>query len=225
MLLPLLSDIFGASSLLLSLSSNTEIPESRRRARSSSPPVTPAKAIFSDDLGGSVVGLGSWRLAFSGRDNSAPGCAPSCPEEFLVSIAGVDTDQRPILADGTLCDRQAQEWSCSDHSGAYGPRPEHICPDDDDNNNSGNGGRGILSGPHQSGSPGRASHIPAQLSAALPWRAGLFGGHDLPLLLGLFGLFIFFLPNVVGLIAPIAGIHRTHAMGGAGAAADPLEYI
>ena len=30
---------------------------------------------------------------------------------------------------------------------------------------------------------------------------------------GLFGLFIFFLSTVVGLIAPIAGIHRTHAMG------------
>jgi len=30
---------------------------------------------------------------------------------------------------------------------------------------------------------------------------------------GLFGLFIFFLSTVVGLIAPVAGIHRTHAMG------------
>jgi putative membrane protein len=30
---------------------------------------------------------------------------------------------------------------------------------------------------------------------------------------GQFGLFIFFLPTVVGLIAPVAGIHRTHAMG------------
>ena len=30
---------------------------------------------------------------------------------------------------------------------------------------------------------------------------------------GLLGLFIFFLSTVVGLIAPIAGIHRTHAMG------------
>ena len=30
---------------------------------------------------------------------------------------------------------------------------------------------------------------------------------------GVFGLFIFFLSTVVGLIAPVAGIHRTHAMG------------
>jgi putative membrane protein len=30
---------------------------------------------------------------------------------------------------------------------------------------------------------------------------------------GLFGLFIFFLSTVVGLIAPVTGIHRTHAMG------------
>ncbi len=30
---------------------------------------------------------------------------------------------------------------------------------------------------------------------------------------GVFGLFIFFLSTVVGLIAPIAGIHKTHAMG------------
>ena len=29
---------------------------------------------------------------------------------------------------------------------------------------------------------------------------------------GLFGRFIFFLSTVVGLIAPVAGIHRTHAM-------------
>jgi len=30
---------------------------------------------------------------------------------------------------------------------------------------------------------------------------------------GIFGLFIFFLSTVVGLIAPVAGIRRTHAMG------------
>jgi putative membrane protein len=30
---------------------------------------------------------------------------------------------------------------------------------------------------------------------------------------GVFGLFIFFLSTVVGLIAPVAGIHKTHAMG------------
>jgi putative membrane protein len=30
---------------------------------------------------------------------------------------------------------------------------------------------------------------------------------------GIFGLFIFFLSTVVGLIAPLAGIHKTHAMG------------
>jgi len=30
---------------------------------------------------------------------------------------------------------------------------------------------------------------------------------------GLFGLFIFFLSTVVGIISPMAGIHRTHAMG------------
>jgi putative membrane protein len=30
---------------------------------------------------------------------------------------------------------------------------------------------------------------------------------------GLFGLFIFFLSTVVGLVAPVVGIHRTHAMG------------
>ena len=30
---------------------------------------------------------------------------------------------------------------------------------------------------------------------------------------GFFGLFIFFLSTIVGLIAPVAGIHKTHAMG------------
>jgi putative membrane protein len=30
---------------------------------------------------------------------------------------------------------------------------------------------------------------------------------------GIFGLFVFFLSTIVGLIAPVAGIHRIHAMG------------
>jgi len=37
---------------------------------------------------------------------------------------------------------------------------------------------------------------------------------------GFFGLFIFFISTVVGLIAPVAGIHKTHAYGSAYAAAD-----
>jgi putative membrane protein len=31
--------------------------------------------------------------------------------------------------------------------------------------------------------------------------------------IGFFGRFIFFLSKVVGLIAPVSGIHKTHAMG------------
>jgi len=30
---------------------------------------------------------------------------------------------------------------------------------------------------------------------------------------GIFGLFILLLSTIVGLVAPVAGIHRTHAMG------------
>jgi putative membrane protein len=30
---------------------------------------------------------------------------------------------------------------------------------------------------------------------------------------GWFGLFIFLLSTIIGLVAPIAGIHKTHAMG------------
>ncbi len=54
MLLPLLSGIFGASSLLLSISSNAEIPA--QKVNEIKPTICAlAEAIFSGDLGESIV--------------------------------------------------------------------------------------------------------------------------------------------------------------------------
>ena len=52
-LLPLLSGIFGASSLLLSLSTDTEIPAQEETEIKM--PLRPRRAVFSGSLGGSVV--------------------------------------------------------------------------------------------------------------------------------------------------------------------------
>ena len=80
-------------------------------------------------------------------------------------------------------------------------------------NNHNNRGGGVLFSRHHCGTPGWAGHLSSQLSAALSESAGLFLVGTTYAVTGLFGLFIFFLSTVVGLIAPVAGIHRTHAMG------------
>ena len=88
-LLPLLSGIFGASSLILSLSADTKIPEQRESEIKMSP-MSLVKSIFSGSLGGSVVawipGISPSVAAITARLGS-----PSSAEEFLVSIAGVNT--------------------------------------------------------------------------------------------------------------------------------------
>jgi putative membrane protein len=206
-LLPLLSGIFGASSLMLSLSTQTEIPE-QKESEIKIPGKTLAKALFSGSLGGSVVawipGVSPSVAAITARLG-----APTCPEEFLVSIAGVNTANALFsLVALYVIDRP--------RSGAAAAIQELMALD-----------RGILA----------QMIIVVVIVAAASYLACIgaapFAGQAISRLnyrrlclgvllflvamtyafTGIFGLFIFFLSTVVGLIAPIAGIHRTHAMG------------
>ena len=206
-LLPLLSGIFGASSLLLSLSTETKIPEQKESEIKLSASAL-AKAIFSGSLGGSVVawipGVSPSVAAITARLG-----APSSPEEFLVSIAGVNTANALFsLVALYVIDRP--------RSGAAAAIQELMDLD-----------QGILVQMIIIALiVAAASYLSCICAARLAGRAISRLNYRLLCLgvlvflaamtyafTGVFGLFIFFLSTVVGLIAPVAGIHRTHAMG------------
>jgi putative membrane protein len=206
-LLPLLSGIFGASSLLLSFSAETRVPEQKEsKIRLSSAAI--ARALFSGGLGGSVVawipGVSPSVAAITARLGSVP-----APEEFLVSIAGVNSAN-------ALFSLVALYVIDKPRSGAAAAIQQLLTLD-----------QGalvqmiiivvIVSA---------ASYLACIAAARLAGRAIVRLNYRLLCLTvllflvgmtyaftGLFGLFIFFLSTVVGLIAPVAGIHRTHAMG------------
>lgn len=206
-LLPLLSGIFGASSLLLSLSTNTEIPEQEESAIKLSAG-TMAKAVLSGSLGGSLVawipGVSPSVASIATRLGS-----PASPEEFLVSIGGVNKSNALFSLVALYVIDKAR-------SGAAAAIQDLITLD-------------------QSALAqmiliviivGAASYIATIGTARAAARA--FSALNYRMLCmvvlaflvamtvaftGLFGLFIFFLSTVVGLIAPVAGIHKTHAMG------------
>ncbi len=206
-LLPLLSGIFGASSLLLSLSTEMEIPEQKESEIKLSSGAL-AKALLSGGLGGSVVawipGVSPSVAAITTRLG-----APSCPEEFLVSIAGVNTAN-------ALFSLVALYVIDKPRSGAAAAIQELMALD--------------LSILAQMiiivVIVAAASYLACIGAARLAGRAICRLNYRLLCLgvlvflvamtyafTGLFGMFIFFLSTVAGLIAPVAGIHRTHAMG------------
>ena len=74
-LLPLLSGIFGASSLLLSLSTETEIPE-QRQSGDQDPSRGSGQSGLLRQPGRLSGGLDSGRLSLRGRHNGAPGAPP-----------------------------------------------------------------------------------------------------------------------------------------------------
>jgi len=206
-LLPLLSGIFGASSLLLSLSTNTEISEQKEsEIKLSSSSL--AKAIFSGSLGGSVVawipGVSPSVAAITARLG-----APSCPEEFLVSIAGVNTAN-------ALFSLVALYVIDKPRSGAAAAIQELMDLD-----------QSILAqmiiivvivAAASYLACISAARLAGQAISRLNYRLLCLGVLVFLVAMtyaftGIFGLFIFFLSTVVGLIAPIAGIYRTHAMG------------
>jgi putative membrane protein len=206
-LLPLLSGIFGASSLLLSLSTDTKIPEQKEsEIKLSSSSL--AKAVFSGGLGGSVV---AWIPGVSpsvAAITTRLGAIPS-PEEFLVSIAGVNTAN-------ALFSLVALYVIDKPRSGAAAAIQELMTLD-----------QSILAQMILIVViVAAASYLACNGAARLAGRAISRLNYRLLCLgvlvflvamtyafTGIFGLFIFFLSTVVGLIAPIAGIHRTHAMG------------
>jgi putative membrane protein len=206
-LLPLLSGIFGASSLLLSLSTETEIPEQKESEIKLSPSAL-AKAVFSGGLGGSVVawipGVSPSVAAITARLGAIPS-----PEEFLVSIAGVNTAN-------ALFSLVALYVIDKPRSGAAAAIQELMTLD-----------QSILAQMILIVViVAAASYLACNGAARLAGRAISRLNYRLLCLgvlvflvamtyafTGIFGLFIFFLSTVVGLIAPIAGIHRTHAMG------------
>jgi putative membrane protein len=206
-LLPLLSGIFGASSLLYSLSTGTEIPE-QKESRIKLKPGLLAIALFSGSLGGSVVawipGVSPSIAAITARLGR-----PSSPEEFLVSNAGVNTANALFsLVALYVIDRP--------RSGAAAAIKELMALDQS----------ALVEMVIIMVLVAAASYL-ACLAAACPAGKAVSQINYRLLCLGvlaflavmcyaftgLFGLFIFFLSTVVGLIAPIAGIHRTHAMG------------
>jgi len=206
-LLPLLSGIFGASSLLLSFSTEMKIPE-QKESEIRLPASALARALFSGGLGGSVVawipGVSPSVAAITARLGAIPG-----PEEFLICIAGVNTAN-------ALFSLVALYVIDKPRSGAAAAIQQLMALD-------------------QSTLTqmiiivvivAAASYLACNAAARLAGRAITRLNYRLLCLAvllflvamtygftGLFGLFIFFLSTVVGLIAPVAGIHRTHAMG------------
>lgn len=206
-LLPLLSGIFGASSLILSLSTETEIPE-QEETEIKVPLGALVRSVFSGSLGGSVVawipGVSPSVAAITARLGS-----PSSPEEFLVSIAGVNTAN-------ALFSLVALYVIGKPRSGAAAAIQQLMTLD-----------QNILAQMMiMIVIVAAASYIAAVASARAAAQVISRLNYRLICLVvlafltfmtvaftGLFGLFIFFLSTVVGLIAPVAGIHKTHAMG------------
>jgi len=206
-LLPLLSGIFGASSLLLSFSAETLVPEQKEsEIRLSSAAI--ARALFSGGLGGSVVawipGVSPSVAAITARLGAAP-----APEEFLVSIAGVNSAN-------ALFSLVALYVIDKPRSGAAAAIQQLLALDQN----------ALFQMIIIVVIVTAASYLACIAAARLAGRAIVRLNYRLLCLAvllflvamtyaftGLFGLFIFFLSTVVGLIAPVAGIHRTHAMG------------
>ncbi len=206
-LLPLLSGIFGASGLLYSLSTDAEVPE-QKDSQIKLKPTPLAAALFSGSLGGSVVawipGVSPSVAAITARLGR-----PSSPEEFLVSNAGVNTAN-------ALFSLVALYVIERPRSGAAAAIKELMDLDQS----------ALVQMVIIAVIVAAASYL-ACIAAARPAGKAVSCINYRLLCLGvlaflaamcyaftgLFGLFIFFLSTIVGLIAPIAGIHRTHAMG------------
>jgi putative membrane protein len=206
-LLPLLSGLFGASSLVLSLATDTEIPEQKEtRIRLSQG--TMAKSLLVGSLGGSVV---AWipGLSPSVASMAARAGASIRPEEFLISISGVNTAN-------ALFSLVALHVIGRPRSGAAAAIDQLIVLDQ-----SSLASMILIAITITLASYGAAvasARSAARLLSKLNYRllcievlGGLVG--MTLIFTGPFGLLIFFLSAVLGLIAPLAGIHRTHAMG------------
>jgi putative membrane protein len=206
-LLPLLGGLFGASVLLLSLASKSEIP-AQRNAGFDLPARTIGRSAFLGGLAGSVV---AWvpgvtpavatvvtRLGSQGSDR-----------EFLVSVSGVNTANALFTLVALLVVGRAR-------SGAAVAVEELVDMD----------GRILLMmvtivlfvsilSYFATLSAGR---VAARMVRRLNYRMICISVLAFLTVLtfcfaGPFGLFLYFISTVVGLVAPFAGIRKTHAMG------------
>ena len=206
-LLPLLSGLFGASSLIISLSSGTIIPPQEDTGLHI-PAGSLARSAFLCSLGGSVIswipGLSPSIAAMAVRLG-----APSTGEEFLVSISGVNTAN-------AIFSLVALYALGRPRSGAAAAIKELTVINFD-----------LLIGMLvMIMLVGFASYIAAIGSARffagaisrMNYRRvclGVLAGLTAMTLAftGWFGLLIFFMSTVIGMISPLAGIRKTHAMG------------
>ena len=206
-LLPLLSGIFGASFLILSLYSESKIPDqTETEMKITLNSLT--KSIIAGGFGGSVV---AWIPGIS------PAVAtitmrlgvPSSAEEFLVSIAGVNTSN-------ALFSLVALYAVGRPRSGAVVAIQKLITVDQNT----------LLQMMIMIVVVAAMSYIAVIASARFAARViprlnyrmlclCVLAGLTVMCLVftGWFGLFIFFLSTIVGLVAPVVGIHKTHAMG------------
>jgi putative membrane protein len=206
-LLPLLSGLFGASFLIISLSSGARIPE-QEDTRLQLPWPSLFMSVFLGSLGGSLV---AWIPGLSPAVASIA-CRlgiPTTSEEFLVSIAGVNTAN-------ALFSLVALYAIGRPRSGAAAAIEKLVSLD-----------QGLMV--HMVLIVivvGTASYLATIGSARLAARALSRINYRLLCLCvmaglvamclaftGWFGVFIFLLSTTVGLIAPLAGIRKTHAMG------------
>jgi putative membrane protein len=206
-LLPLLSGIFGASSLILSLTTKVQIPK-QVESKIKMPGPTIAKAVLSGGLGGSLVawipGVSPSVASIAARLGS-----PGTAEEFLVSIAGVNSANALFsLVALYVIDRP--------RSGAAAAIQQLLTLD-----------QNIMAQMMiMAVIVVLASYLATIAAAQLAARS--ISSLNYPRLCiivlvfllamtyaftGIFGLFVFFLSTIVGLIAPVAGIHRIHARG------------
>lgn len=208
-LLPLLSGLFGASFLILSISTHTEIPEQRDLGFDLPAPAL-ARSIFMGGLAGSLV---AWIPGISpavatlvtrlGTDHDSSG------REFLVSVAGVNTSctifslvallviGRPrsgaAAAIGELVEvSELMVWQMVVMAAAVGAASYLVTI--------------------------RTARLAATILHRLNYRllcSAVLSGLILicAAFTGPFGLLIFTLSTLVGLAAPICGVRKTHAMG------------
>ena len=128
-------------------------------------------------------------------------------EISISPIAGVNVADS-LLAGWPLSHRKASQRCCCSHTAAYGSRLWTIGAID---YHCGRSCRRFVHCCHQYGAGICSDHIKAQLADAMPGRAGLPARHDLCLYRRL-RLFIFYVHSG-GAGWPVAGIHKTHAMG------------
>jgi putative membrane protein len=206
-MLPLLSGLFGASFLIISLSSGTKIPEQEDTGLCI-PAGSLLKSVLLGSFGGSVI---AW----------VPGVSPSIAamatrlgasytgEEFLVSISGVNTAN-------ALFSLVALYAIDKPRSGAAAAIKELITLNWD----------ALVQMLVIVLAVGAASYVAAigsarifaRLISKLNYRnlcLGVLAGLSAMTLAfaGWFGLLIFVISTTIGMIAPLAGIRKTHAMG------------